>query len=163
MSEPSEAMNQNKSYHSRLTGGFGITFLVILNLGLSDPRHLHHTTQVQPQRKNKIMLRCARSKVNTTSAFIPKVGPVGLSPRNVGDNVAKGTCDWNGLRGNSETGRSEQTDPEKMVPSASALLTQALREQENIKHNGNITFHEIVNSARQDATMVFSRRIFWNY
>jgi ribosomal protein L11 len=45
---------------------------------------------------------------------------------------------------NSETGYSEQTDPDKMVPSASALLTQVLREpprsRKTLKHNGNITF-----------------------
>lgn len=44
------------------------------------------------------MLRCTRGKVNTTSAFTSKIRPRGLSPRNVGDNVAKGTGDWKGLR-----------------------------------------------------------------
>ena len=72
--------------------------MVILNLGLSDPRRLHHTTQVQPQCKNKVMVRYTRGKVNTTSAFTPKIGPLGLSPRNVGDSVAKGASGWKGLR-----------------------------------------------------------------
>lgn len=68
--------------------------LVILNLGLSDPRHLHHATQVQPQHKNKVMVRCTRGKVNTMFAFTPEISPLGLSPRNTGDNVATGTSDW---------------------------------------------------------------------
>lgn len=49
---------------------------------LSDPSHLHHITQVQPQRKTKVMLWCTRGKVNTPSAFAPKISPVGLFPRN---------------------------------------------------------------------------------
>ena len=33
-----------------------------------------------------------------TSALAPKVGPLGLSPKKIGDDIAKATQDWKGLR-----------------------------------------------------------------
>jgi large subunit ribosomal protein L12e len=53
----------------------------------------------------------------------------------------------------SETDHSEQAQIE-VLPSASALIIKALKEpprdrkkQKNIKHSGNITFDETVNTA----------------
>ena len=43
-------------------------------------------------------LRCTSGEVRTMPALAPKIGHLGLSPDKVGDDIAKATGDWNGLR-----------------------------------------------------------------
>ncbi|MGH0158483.1 UNVERIFIED_CONTAM: hypothetical protein FKN15_058125 [Acipenser sinensis] len=43
-------------------------------------------------------MRCTGGEVGATSALAPKIGPLGLSPKKVGDDIAKATGDWKGLR-----------------------------------------------------------------
>ena len=87
----------------------------------------------------------------------PKIGPLDLSPKKVGADIAKATSDWKGLRITVKllTIQNRQAKIEVVAP-ASALIIKALKEppgdrktQKNIKHSGNITFDEIVNTARQ--------------
>uniref|UniRef100_A0A2K6FN78 Ribosomal protein L11 N-terminal domain-containing protein n=1 Tax=Propithecus coquereli TaxID=379532 RepID=A0A2K6FN78_PROCO len=102
-----------------------------------------------PNEIEVMFLRCTSGEVDVTSALAPKIGPLGLSPKKFGDDIAKAT-DWKGLR---ITNRQAQIE---VVPSASALIIEVLKEpprdrkkRKNIKHTGNITFDEIVNIARQ--------------
>ncbi|KAF4014191.1 hypothetical protein G4228_005709 [Cervus hanglu yarkandensis] len=90
-----------------------------------------------PNEIKVVYLRCTGGEVGATSALAPKIGPLGLSPKKVGD----------------DSNRQAQIE---VVPSASALIIKALKEpprdrkkQKNIKHSGNITFDEIINIARQ--------------
>ncbi|MBZ3882140.1 60S ribosomal protein L12 [Sciurus carolinensis] len=88
------------------------------------------------------------------SALAAKIGPLGLSPNKVGDDIAKATGDWKGLRTTVKlTIRNRQTQIEEIL-STSALIIKALKgpprdrkKQKNIKHSGNITFVEVVNIA----------------
>ncbi|XP_004417547.1 PREDICTED: 60S ribosomal protein L12-like isoform 1 [Odobenus rosmarus divergens] len=104
----------------------------------------------------KVMyLRCTGGKVvGSTSALALKIGPLGLSPKNVGDNIAKATSDWKGLRITVKLTIQNRQAQIEVVPSAFALIIKALKEplrdrkkQKNITHSGNITFDEIVNIA----------------
>lgn len=94
--------------------------------------------------------------MGATSALAPKIGPLGLSPKKVGDDIAKATGDWKGLRITVKLTIQNRQAQIEVVPSASALIIKALKEpprdrkkQKNIKHSGNITFDEIVSIARQ--------------
>ncbi|XP_044776518.1 60S ribosomal protein L12-like [Neomonachus schauinslandi] len=101
-------------------------------------------------------LRCTGGEVGATSALAPKISPLGLSPKKDGDDIAKATRDWKGLRMTvKQTIQNRQVQTE-VVPSAFALIIKVLKEppgdrkkQKNIKHGGNIIFDEIVNIARQ--------------
>ncbi|OBS69277.1 hypothetical protein A6R68_02187 [Neotoma lepida] len=100
--------------------------------------------------------KCTGGEVGATSALAPKIGPLGLSPKKVGDDIAKATGDWKGLRITVKLTIQNRQAQIEVVPSASALIIKALKEpprdrkkQKNIKHSGNITFDEIVNIARQ--------------
>ncbi|XP_073754816.1 large ribosomal subunit protein uL11-like [Callorhinus ursinus] len=101
----------------------------------------------------KVMyLRCTSGEVGATSALAPKIGPLGLSPKKVSDDIAKATSDWKGLRIMVKLTIQNRQAQIEVVPSASALIIKALKEpprdrkkQKNIKHSGNITFDEIVN------------------
>uniref|UniRef100_A0A0D9S8Q6 Large ribosomal subunit protein uL11 n=1 Tax=Chlorocebus sabaeus TaxID=60711 RepID=A0A0D9S8Q6_CHLSB len=100
-------------------------------------------------------LRCT-GEVGARSALLPKIGPLGLSPKKVGDDVAKPTSNWKGLRITVKLTIRNRRAQIEVLPSASALIIKALKEpprdrkkQKNIKHRGNTTFDEIVNIARQ--------------
>ncbi|MCP5809895.1 hypothetical protein NL321_27520, partial [Klebsiella pneumoniae] len=45
-----------------------------------------------------VNLRCVGGEVGATSSLAPKIGPLGLSPKKVGDDIAKATSDWKGLK-----------------------------------------------------------------
>ncbi|XP_009888627.1 PREDICTED: 60S ribosomal protein L12 [Charadrius vociferus] len=79
-----------------------------------------------------------------------------LSPKKVGDDIAKATGDWKGLRITVKLTIQNRQAQIEVVPSASALIIKALKEpprdrkkQKNIKHSGSVSFDEIVNIARQ--------------
>jgi ribosomal protein L11 len=41
-----------------------------------------------------IHLRATGGEVGASSALAPKIGPLGLSPKKVGEDIAKATGDW---------------------------------------------------------------------
>ncbi|XP_026462134.1 60S ribosomal protein L12 [Ctenocephalides felis] len=103
-----------------------------------------------------VYLRCVGGEVGATSSLAPKIGPLGLSPKKVGDDIAKATGDWKGLKITVQLSIQNRQATISVVPSAASLVIKALKEpprdrkkQKNIKHNGNITFDDIVAIARQ--------------
>ncbi|XP_042337208.1 60S ribosomal protein L12 [Plectropomus leopardus] len=102
-----------------------------------------------------VYMRCTGGEVGATSALAPKIGPLGLSPKKVGDDIAKATGDWKGLRITVKLTIQNRQATVEVVPSASALIIKALKEPprdrkkvKNIKHSGSVPFDEIVNIAR---------------
>uniref|UniRef100_A0A7M4FYK4 Large ribosomal subunit protein uL11 n=2 Tax=Longirostres TaxID=1298654 RepID=A0A7M4FYK4_CROPO len=109
-----------------------------------------------PNEIKVVYLRCTGGEVGATSALAPKIGPLGLSPKKVGDDIAKATGDWKGLRITVKLTIQNRQAQIEVVPSASALIIKALKEpprdrkkQKNIKHSGSVSFDEIVSIARQ--------------
>ncbi|XP_056638395.1 60S ribosomal protein L12 [Diorhabda carinulata] len=103
-----------------------------------------------------VYLRCVGGEVGATSSLAPKIGPLGLSPKKVGDDIAKGTADWKGLKITVQLKIQNRQATISVVPSAASLIIKALKEpprdrkkQKNIKHSGNITFDDIISIARQ--------------
>ena len=45
-----------------------------------------------------VYLRVTGGEVGATASLAPKIGPLGLSPKKVGDDIAKSTQDWKGLK-----------------------------------------------------------------
>lgn len=101
------------------------------------------------------------------------------SPKKVGEDIAKGTQEWKGLKITVQLTIQNRQATVSVVPSASSLIIKALKEpprdrkkQKNskctetwtlkvlldvavnlfswylVKHNGNITFDEVINIAR---------------
>ncbi|XP_012372397.1 60S ribosomal protein L12-like [Octodon degus] len=109
-----------------------------------------------PNEIKVVYLRCTSGKADAMSALAPKISPLGLSPKKVGDDIAKATGDWKGLWITVKLTIQNRQAQIEVVPSASALIIKALKEpprdrkkQKNIKHSGNIAFDEIVNIAGQ--------------
>jgi len=67
-------------------------------------------------------------EVGATSALAPKIGPLGLSPKKVGDDIAKATQEWKGLRITVQLTVQNRQAKVDIVPSASSLVIRALKE-----------------------------------
>jgi large subunit ribosomal protein L12e len=107
---------------------------------------------------NEIKIICMRAvggEVGATSSLAPKIGPLGLSPKKVGDDIAKATAEWKGLRITVQLTVQNRQAKVDVVPSASSLVIRALKEPhrdrkkvKNIKHSGNLSMDEIIVIAR---------------
>ncbi|CAH2042620.1 unnamed protein product, partial [Iphiclides podalirius] len=102
-----------------------------------------------------VNLRCVGGEVGATSSLAPKIGPLGLSPKKVGDDIAKATSDWKGLKITVQLIVQNRQAQISVVPSAAALIIRALKEpprdrkkQKNIKHSGNITLEDVIGIAK---------------
>ena len=94
-----------------------------------------------------VYLRCTGGQVGAMSALAPKISPWGLSPKKMGNGMAKTTDDCKGLRIRVKLTIQNRQVKIEVVPSAFALITKALKgwprvrkKEENSKHGGIITF-----------------------
>lgn len=44
-----------------------------------------------------VILRAIGGEVGNTAALAPKLGPLGLSPKKIGEDIQKNTQEWKGL------------------------------------------------------------------
>merc|ERR1712071_68408 len=86
-----------------------------------------------PNEVKIVYLRAVGGEVGATSSLAPKVGPLGLSPKKIGDDIAKGTADWKGLKIIKHL-KEPPRDRKKV---------------KHVKHNGNLSYDTILEIARQ--------------
>ena len=109
-----------------------------------------------PNEVKVLYLRVIGGVAGAASSLAPKIGPLGLSPKKVGDDIAKATKDWKGLRITVKLEIKNRQATVSFEPTASALIVKALKEGPKEKkakgtphfHNGNVTFNDIVEVAR---------------
>lgn len=75
-----------------------------------------------------VCLRAVGGEVGATSALAPKIGPLGLSPKKVGEDIAKASQDWKGLRITVQLTIQNRQAQIAVIPSASSLIIKALKE-----------------------------------
>ncbi|XP_008556549.1 60S ribosomal protein L12 [Microplitis mediator] len=119
-----------------------------------------------PTEVKKVFLRCVGGEVGATSSLAPKIGPLGLSPKKVGDDIAKATSDWKGLKITVQLTIQNRQATISVVPSAASLVIKALKEpprdrkkQKNIKHSGNLSIDDIIAIARTMRPRSMSRQL----
>ncbi|KAJ1513687.1 60S ribosomal protein L12 [Coelomomyces lativittatus] len=102
-----------------------------------------------------LTVRVTGGEAPTGSALAPKVGPLGLSPKKVGDDIAKATAAYKGLRVTVLLTIQNRVATISVLPSASSLVIAALKEpprdrkkEKNIKHSGNLKLSDIITVAR---------------
>ncbi|CAG4947629.1 unnamed protein product [Parnassius apollo] len=95
------------------------------------------------------------TKIDNLRCAGEEVGLLGLSPIKVGDDIAKATGDWKGLKITVKLIVQNRQVQISVVPSSAALITRALKEpprdrkkQKNIKHSGNITLEDVIGIAK---------------
>lgn len=74
-------------------------------------------------------MRVTGGEVGAASSLAPKIGPLGLSPKKIGEDIAKETAkDWKGLRVTVKLTVQNRQAKVSVVPSAAALVIKALKE-----------------------------------
>ena len=80
---------------------------------------------------------------------------MGLSPKKVGDDIAKATQDWKGLKVTVRLTIQNRQATIDVVPSAASLIIKALKEPprdrkkvKHVKHSGNLSLDDIIGVAR---------------
>uniref|UniRef100_A0A0N5AGU0 Large ribosomal subunit protein uL11 n=1 Tax=Syphacia muris TaxID=451379 RepID=A0A0N5AGU0_9BILA len=119
-----------------------------------------------PNEVKIVYLRCVGGEVGATSALAPKVGPLGLSPKKIGDDIAKATADWKGLKVTCKLTIQNRVAKIDVVPSAASLLIKELKEPprdrkkvKNVKHSGDLTLEQIINVARQMRSRSMAKKL----
>ncbi len=102
-----------------------------------------------------VVLKAVGGEIGSASALAPKLGPLGLSPKKVGEDIQKATLDWKGIKVMVRLSVVNRVATPTIVPTASALIMKELKEPprdrkkvKNIKHSGNITLDAVINIAR---------------
>uniref|UniRef100_A0A061RAA3 Large subunit ribosomal protein L12e n=1 Tax=Tetraselmis sp. GSL018 TaxID=582737 RepID=A0A061RAA3_9CHLO len=104
----------------------------------------------------EVFVRVTGGEVGAASSLAPKIGPLGLSPKKIGEDIAKETAkEWKGLRITVKLTVQNRQAAVSVVPSAASLVIRALKEpprdrkkEKNIKHTGNMSFDDIIEIAR---------------
>jgi large subunit ribosomal protein L12e len=102
-----------------------------------------------------VFLKAVGGEIGSASALAPKLGPLGLSPKKVGEDIQKATKDWKGIKVMVKLSVVNRVATASIVPSASAMILKELKEPprdrkkvKNVVHNGNITLDGVINIAR---------------
>mmetsp|Transcript_8414 Transcript_8414/g.18061 ORF Transcript_8414/g.18061 Transcript_8414/m.18061 type:complete len:171 (+) Transcript_8414:87-599(+) len=102
-----------------------------------------------------VYVRTTGGEVGAVSSLAPKIGPLGLSPKKIGDQLAKATKDWKGLRVMCKLIVQNRVATVEVAPSAAALVIKALKEPprdrkkvKNVPHSGNITLQQVIDIAK---------------
>jgi large subunit ribosomal protein L12e len=100
-------------------------------------------------------MRTVGGEIGSASSLAPKIGPLGLSPKKVGEDIQKATMDWKGLNVTVKLTVVNRQATISMIPAASSLVMKALNEPvrdrkkvKNVKHDGNLTLDQIIEIAR---------------
>mmetsp|Transcript_2032 Transcript_2032/g.3067 ORF Transcript_2032/g.3067 Transcript_2032/m.3067 type:complete len:165 (+) Transcript_2032:140-634(+) len=113
-----------------------------------------------------VIMRTVGGEVGSASSLAPKIGPLGLSPKKVGEDIQKATMDWKGLNVTVKLTVVNRQATVSMIPSSSSLVMKALNEpvrdrkkEKNIVHNGNLTLDQVIEIARQMRDRSMSRKL----
>lgn len=119
-----------------------------------------------PSEVKFLYLRAVGGEVGASSALAPKIGPLGLSPKKVGEDIAKATKNFKGIKVTVELRIQNRQATASVVPSASSLVITALKEaprdrkkEKNVKHSGNIPLEEIYEIARTMKSKSFGKNL----
>ncbi|AAZ13367.1 60S ribosomal protein L12, putative [Trypanosoma equiperdum] len=111
-----------------------------------------------PNQEITVVVRAVGGEVPATASLAPKVGPLGLNAKKIGEDIAKSTKDWKGLKVTCQLRVKNRVATVVVTPSVASRLIRALKEPprdrkkvKNIKHDGNIAFSEILKIAKESA------------
>ncbi|KAL7717136.1 60S ribosomal protein L12 [Entamoeba marina] len=110
-----------------------------------------------PTEKKELVVKVVAGDAAAGASLGPKVGPLGLNPKKTGDDLAKSTLAWKGLRVTVRITVINRVATFEVIPSASALILKALKEPVKDRkknkgiptvHNGSITMDDVYEIAR---------------
>lgn len=113
-----------------------------------------------------VIMRTVGGEIGSASSLAPKIGPLGLSPKKVGEDIQKATMDWKGLNVTVKLTVVNRQATVSLIPSSSSLVMKALNEPvrdrkkvKNVKHDGNLTLDVVIDIARQMRERSMARKL----
>merc|ERR1711928_65479 len=144
----------------------GRYLLHLSNRRVSYPSNNTMPPKFDPTEVKIIYLRAVGGEVGATSSLAPKIGPLGLSPKKAGDDIAKATSDWKGLKITVQLTIQNRQAKIDVVPSAASLIIKALKEPprdrkkvKHVAHDGDITMDYVIEIARQMRPRSIARKL----
>lgn len=117
-----------------------------------------------PSQLVTIIIRCTGGEAPAGASLAPRLGPLGVPAKKVGDDIAKFTKAYAGLRVTVKLSVQNRQAEVELLPSASSLVIGALKEPKrdrkkvkNIKHDGNLTLDTIIDIAKTMRHKSFAR------
>ena len=111
-------------------------------------------------------MKAVGGEIGSASALAPKLGPLGLSPKKVGEDIQKATMEWKGIKVLVRLSVINRVATPTIVPTASAMILKELKEPprdrkkvKNIKHSGNVTLDAIINISRVLRTKSMAKKL----
>ncbi|KAA8495636.1 60S ribosomal protein L12 [Porphyridium purpureum] len=108
-----------------------------------------------PNEISIVYVRTLGGEIGAVSSLAPKIGPLGLSPKKIGEQLAKATKDWKGLRVMCKLVVQNRQATVEVCPSAASMVIKALKEPardrkkvKNVAHSGNITLKQVEEIAK---------------
>ena len=109
-----------------------------------------------PNEVKIVTLRQYGAEQAPPSVLAPKVGPLGMSPKKIGDDIVKGTMAWKGIRITVRLTIQNRMAKVDVEPNATSLVIKELKEPirdrkktKNILHSGNLTKEQLFSVCRQ--------------
>ena len=81
-----------------------------------------------PSEVKIVCLRQYGGEQAPSSVLAPKVGPLGMSPKKVGDDIVKGTSAWKGIRVTVRLTIQNRAAKVDVEPNATSLIIKELKE-----------------------------------
>ena len=98
-----------------------------------------------------LYIRIVGGEIGAVSSLAPKIGPLGLSPKKIGEQLSMATKNWEGLRIMCKLTIKNRQATVETVPSVATLIIKALKEPKrdrkkikNLKHEGNVSLGNII-------------------
>ncbi|KAL5717930.1 60S ribosomal protein L12 [Ranunculus cassubicifolius] len=89
-----------------------------------------------PSQVVDVYVRVTGGEVGAASSLAPKIGPLGLSPKKIGEDIAKETAkDWKGLRVTVKLTALKEPERDR-------------KKTKNIKHTGNFSLDHVIEIAK---------------
>ena len=109
-----------------------------------------------PNAEIVVIVRAVGGEMAAAVSLAPKVGPLGLNAKKVGDDIMKATKDYKGLKITCKLVVKNRVATVSLVPSAATRVIKSLKEPprdrkkvKNIKHSGNVTLQEMIKIAKE--------------
>jgi large subunit ribosomal protein L12e len=102
-----------------------------------------------------VYVRQYGGEVAAGAVLAPKVGPLGMSPKKIGEDIQKMSLDWKGIRITAKLTVQNRQAAVEIIPTATGLIMKELKEPirdrkkvKNIKHSGNLTKEQVFSVAK---------------
>jgi len=108
-----------------------------------------------PNEIKEVTLRIRGGDNIQAQSLAPKLGPLGLNPKKVAEDISKATKDFKGLAVMVKLRVQNRNAEVSVKPTTSTLVIKALgepprdrKEVKNVKHNGNLPLDAVIDVAR---------------